>query len=121
MIAGACASRGCLARSARVSGRRVELGEEGVGGFLALARAAPHDLAAPMVGDEREVVVLALPADLVDPDVVEIVEPVGVELVVADALDDPPDRVPVDPQHLRDRRSCRSRRQPRDQASRSRG
>jgi hypothetical protein len=31
-----------------------------------------------MVSDEREVVVLALPADLVDPDVVEVVETVGV-------------------------------------------
>ena len=77
---------------------------------------APHDLAALVVGDEREVVVLALPADLVDPDVIEIVEPVGIELVVADALDDPPDRVPVDPEHPLDRRLVGPRRQPRDQA-----
>ena len=118
-----------LARLARRPGRRgrrgrrggsgglgVELGEEGVGGLLALARAAPHDLAAPVVGYEREVVVLALPADLVDPDVIEVVEPVSVQLVVAHALDDPPDRAPVDPQHLRDRRLVGPGRHPRDQA-----
>jgi hypothetical protein len=70
----------------------------------------------PMVGDKREVVVLALPRHLVDPDVIEIVQTGGIELVVADALDDPPDRVPVDPQHPLDRRLIRPGRQPRDQA-----
>ena len=69
-----------------------------------------------MVDHEREVLVLALPADLVDPDLVEIVQAAGIELVVADALDDPPDRVPVDPQHPLDRRLVGPRRQPRDQA-----
>ncbi len=59
---------------------------------------------------------LALPADLVDADVIEVLQTIGVELVVADALDDPPDRVPVDPQHPLDRRLIGPRRQPRDQA-----
>ena len=47
-------------------GRRVQLGEEGVGGLLAFPCGAPHDLPAPVVGDEREVVVLLLPRHLVD-------------------------------------------------------
>ena len=54
------------------SGVGIELGEERVGGLLALALAPPHHLAAPVVGDQREVVVLRLPADLVDPDVVQL-------------------------------------------------
>ena len=58
---------------------------------------------------------LALPADLVDPDVEQVAQPAGVELIVADALDDPPDRAPVDPQHPRDRRLVGARRQPGDQ------
>ena len=65
-----------------------------------------------MVDHEREVLVLALPADLVDADLVEIVQPAGIELGIAHALDDPPDRVPVDPQHPLDRRLVRPGRQP---------
>ena len=91
----------------------VELFEEPIGGLLARPVGSPHDLPALVVGHEREVVVLALPADLVDPDVEQVVEPAGIELVVADALDDPPDRVPVDPQHPLDRRLVGARRKPR--------
>jgi hypothetical protein len=69
-----------------------------------------------MVDHEGEVLVLALPADLVDADVVEIVQAAGIELGVAHALDDPPDGVPVDPQHPLDRRLVRLGSQPRDQA-----
>ena len=69
-----------------------------------------------MVDHECEVLVLALPADLVDADVVEIAQAAGIELGVAYALDDPPDRVPVDPQHPLDRRLVGARRQPRDEA-----
>jgi hypothetical protein len=69
-----------------------------------------------MVGDEREVVVLTLPADLVDPDLKQSVEPIGIKLIVADALDDPPDRIPVDPQHPLDRRLIGPSGQPGDQA-----
>ncbi len=58
---------------------------------------------------------LLLPGDLIDPDVVKLGEPVGIEFVVADALDDPPDRSPIDPQHPRDRRLVRARRQPPDE------
>ena len=95
---------------------RVELGEEPVGGLLARPIGAPHDLAATVVGDQREVVVLALPADLVDPDVEQLVEPVGIELVVADAPDDPPDRAPVDPEQPLDRGLVGPSREPCDQA-----
>jgi len=102
-----------LGRRGGSGGLGIELVKEGVGGVLALALAPPHDLSPAVVGDEREVVVLALPADFVDPDLEQVVEPAGIELVVADALDDPPDRVPVDPQHPRDRRLVRPCRQPR--------
>ena len=98
MIAGSGAWAACGARvlAAGAAGRaRRRRRRRGPGPSFA----SPHHLAALMVGDEGEVVVLALPADLVHADVIEIVESVGVELVVADALDDPPDRVPVDPQH----------------------
>ena len=85
--------------ASRIGGERrecgdlgVELFEEAIGGLLARAVGSPHDLAAKMVGHEGEVVVLALPADLVDPDVEEAVQTGGIELVVTDALDDPPDR-----------------------------
>ncbi len=98
-----------------VGRRRVEFVKERVRGGRAGPFASPHDLAALMVDHEREVLVLALPADLVDANVVEIVQAAGIELVVADALDDPPDRVPVDPQHPLDRRLVSPRRQPRDQ------
>jgi hypothetical protein len=57
-----------------------------------------------VVGDEGEVVVLALPGHLVDADVEQRGEPVGIELVGALPGDDPPDRVPVDAQQPADRR-----------------
>ena len=59
---------------------------------------------------------LPLPGHLVHADVVKAVQTVGIELVIADTLDDPPDRVPIDPQHPLDRRLVRPGRQPRDQA-----
>jgi pyruvate, orthophosphate dikinase len=43
--------------------------------------------------------VLALPADLVHADLIEIVQPAGIELIGTHTGDDPPDRVPVDPEH----------------------
>ena len=116
MIAGS-GGGGCVRRSGSGGGGGGSSAvEELVRRGLTLALASPHHLAALVAGHEREVVVLAFPADLVDPDVVEIVQTVRVELVVADALDDPPDGVPVDPQHPLDRRLVGPRRQPRDQA-----
>jgi hypothetical protein len=69
-----------------------------------VAFAAPHDLAADVVGDQREVVVLALPADLIDPDLKQVLQPLRVQLIRAHAADDPPDGVPVDPHQPGDRR-----------------
>ena len=68
-----------------------------------------------MVGDQCEVVVLAFPADLVDPDLKEVLQPVRVELVGADPADDPPDGVPVDPDQAGDRGLVHRSRQPSDQ------
>ena len=100
----------------RVLGRRVELGEELVGGGLALALGAPHHAPARVIGDEREVPVALAPRDLVDRDLKQLPEPVGLgEMLLADALDDPPDRLPVDPDQPRDRRLVGLRRQPRDE------
>jgi len=56
-----------------------------------------------MVTDQGEVAVLLAPGDLVDADVEQVLEPVGVELVLGDALDDPPDGAPVDPHQPTDR------------------
>ena len=105
-----------LKRRLRGGGRRVELIEEGVGGGLTFALAAPDHLAALVVGDERDVVVLAFPADLIDPNLEQVLQTVGIELVVADAVDDSSDRVPVDPEHPLDRRLVSPRRQPCGQA-----
>src|SRR5205823_11073755 len=74
-----------------------DLREEPVRGGGAVALGAPHDLAADVVGDQREVAVLPSPADLVDPDLEQVLQPGGIELVGAHPADDPPDRVPVDP------------------------
>jgi hypothetical protein len=95
--------------------RRVELCEELIGGGLAPALAAPHHAPASVVADEREVAVALAPGDLVDPDRKQIAEPVAVQQLLADALDDPPDRVPVDPGQPAGRALIGLRRQPRDQ------
>lgn len=49
-----------------VGRRRVKLGEEAVGDRGAAALGAPHDLAAAVVGDQRQVAMAAAPRDLVD-------------------------------------------------------
>ena len=59
---------------------------------------------------------LLAPADLIDPDIEEIAQPAGIELIDAHASDDPPDRAPVDPEHPLDRCLVGARRQPRDEA-----
>ena len=99
----------------RVIWRRVELFEEGVGGGLALALAAPHHAAAAVIADQRQVAVALSPRDLVDRDLKQIAEPVGVEQLAADALDDPPDRLPVDPRQPAGGRLVGLRRQPDDE------
>src|SRR5450755_31187 len=88
---------GRLARLLGRRGRRVELGEELVSGGLPLALGAPHYAAFTVIADQREVAVALAPRDLVDRDLEQVVESVGGQQFVADALDDPPDRLPVDP------------------------
>jgi hypothetical protein len=83
--------------------RRAQLREELVEGGGVLAGPPPHDLLTAMVGDQGQVVVALLPADLVDPDVDQAVQPVGVQLVGDDSLADPPDGVPVQAQEPGDR------------------
>ena len=55
------------------------------------------------------------PRDLVDADVEEIVQPVGVELLLPDTRDDPPDGLPVDAHQPADRAPIGLRGQPRHQ------
>ena len=56
------------------------------------------------------------PRDLVDRDLKQLPEPVGLgEMLLPDPLDDPPDRLPIDPHQPRDRRLVGLRYQPRDE------
>ena len=96
-------------------GRRVELFEEGVGGGLPLALRAPHHAPLAVIADQREIPMPLAPRDLVDRDLKQIAEPVGVDQLAADALDDAPDRLPVDPDQPRDRHLVGLGRQPRDE------
>ena len=95
--------------------RLPEILEEPVRRRLAVAFGAPHDLPADVIGDEREIPMLASPADLVHADLEQVVQPIRIELVGADARDDPPDGVPVDPDQPLDRGLVRSGREPRDE------
>ena len=99
----------------RVRGWRIERVKEGVGGRLALAVGAPHRAAFAVVADQREVAVALAPRDLIHRDLKQIAQPVGTQKLVADALDDPPNGLPIDPQKPRDRGLIRLGRQPRDQ------
>jgi hypothetical protein len=91
-----------------------ELGEElGQRGAVA-ARTAPHDHAAGVVGDAREVAVSAAIGDLVDADANEAVEATLVKVIGGNASHDPPDRVPGDPEQAGDRRLGHLLGQPRD-------
>jgi hypothetical protein len=91
-----------------------ELVEElGQGGAVA-PRPAPHDRARAVVGNRGQVALPAAVADLVDADRDEPVEAAFVEVVGGDALHDPPDGVPADPEQPRDRGLGHLLRQPRD-------
>ena len=92
-----------LAASILLCALGAEVVEEPVQGRGVLARPAPHDLPCGVVRDEREVLVVLAPGDLIDPDHDQPVEVVVVEFGGHDAFADPPDRVPVDPQEPRDR------------------
>jgi hypothetical protein len=58
-----------------------------------------------VIGDAGQVAVMAAVGDLVDADADQALEPALVEMVGDDALDDPPDGVPADPQQPADRRA----------------
>ena len=78
-------------------GRGVEHVKELIGGGLPLALGAPHHGALAMIADQREVAMALAPRDLIQRDLKQVVEPIGREQLVADPLDDPPDRLPIDP------------------------
>ena len=91
-----------------------ELVEElGEGGAVA-PRPAPHDRSRAVVGDAGQVALPAAVADLVNADRDQPLEPAFVEVVGGDALDDPPDGVPADPEQPRDRGLGHLLRQPRN-------
>ena len=90
-----------------------------VGSVLALS--APHDLLGGVVGDQGEVVMVAFPAHLVDPDADQPVEPGGVEPVGDHPGADPAHGVPVDPGEPGDRGLVGLGRQERHQVLASRG
>ena len=113
MIAGA-GSHDRLRRARRTS-RRVELFKELIGGGLPLALGAPHNGTTAMITDECEVAMALAPSDLIDRDLEQIVQTTLVEQFVADALDDPPDRLPVDPRQPAGRGLIGLGRQPRDE------
>ena len=69
-----------------------------------------------MVTDEGEVAVLLAPGHLVDADIEQLIQAVGVELVAGDALDDPPNGAPVDPHQPADRALVGPRSQVGDEA-----
>ena len=90
---------------------------------VALLRPGAHHTIAPVavVGDAGQVAVTAAVADLVDADADQALEAALVELVGDHARDDPPDRVPADPQQRRRSASWPSagpatRRRPRSRA-----
>ena len=76
---------------------------------------APHDRAAGMVRDAREVSLSATVGDLVHADREETIEAGVVDPVGDDPLDDPPDGVPADLQKPADRVLGHLLRQPRDE------
>jgi hypothetical protein len=50
-----------------------------------------------------EVAVALAPGDLIERDLKQVAEPVGRQQLIADPLDDPPDRLPIDPHQPRNR------------------
>src|ERR671910_1362571 len=87
--------------------------ELGQGGAVA-ARPAPHDRARAVVGDRGQVALPAAVTDLVDTDPDQALEAALVEMLDGHARDDPPDRVPADPEQAADRGTGHLLRQPRD-------
>ena len=77
--------------------------EEGLQRGGVAARCAPHDRPSPVVDDRGQVALAAAVADLVDADRDQTAQAPLVEVVFDDALDDPPDGVPADPQQAGDR------------------
>src|SRR5215213_13922 len=94
-----------------------ELVEEGLQGGAVATRSAPDDRARAVVGHAGQVALPAAIADLVDADPDQALEAALVEMIGGHALDDPPDRVPADPQKPADRGLGHLLRQPRDDRS----
>lgn len=79
------------------------------------ALAGPHDGAGVVIGDQRQILVLAAVGDLVHADVVQLVEPGVVELVSHDPRHDRAGGPPVDAAQPGDRGPVGVRDQPRDE------
>jgi hypothetical protein len=110
LIAAAHVDRDCLDRLLAVAEQIKErLQCRGVA-----ARRAPHDRAAAMVDDRRQVALAAAVGDLVTADRDEPGEPRFVEMIGDDPGDDPSDGVPRDPQQSGDRFLGHLLGQPRD-------
>src|SRR4051794_1864981 len=93
---------------------RPELVEERLQCGAVAARSAPHDRSGAVVGDRRQVAVMTTVGDLVDADADEALQAALVEMLGDHTGDDPPDRVPADPEQPGDRRAGHLLRQPRD-------
>src|SRR5665811_1092840 len=89
--------------------------EEAVQGLGVLARLAPHEPPGRMRAHQSEVRVAPAPRHFVDADDEQVVQPVGVQPVDHDPLDDPPGGVPVDPDQAPDRGLVHGGGQPPDQ------
>jgi len=92
-----------------------EVGEKRIEGGGVLALGAPPDLAGAMFGDQGQVVVVALVADLVDADVNQPVQVGRVQPVGHHPRADPAHRVPVDAHQPGDRGLVGLGRQKRDE------
>jgi hypothetical protein len=68
-----------------------------------------------MIADQRQVLLAFAPRDLIDRDLEQIFEALLGQQVRADALDNPPDRLPIDPRQPAGRRLIGLGRQPRDE------
>jgi hypothetical protein len=94
--------------------RLAEHREEALERLGVAARRAPHDCPRAVVEDRGQVALVAAIGNLIDADLNEAMQAALIELLLNDALHNPPDAVPRDPQEARDRLLGHLLRQPRD-------
>ena len=119
MIAGSGVGRRLPGRSGRRGGGTGRLGverlEELISGGLTLAFGAPHHAPLAVIACQRQVPVALAPGDLIQRDLKQRLQPVDGQKLIANALDDPPGGLPVDPYQPADRGPVGLRHQPRHQ------